>query len=118
MALLIIALSATLAATGYGIMLGTLSSTYEQASMFGPISIVIAAAIGGVMVPVYAMPKLMQNLSAFSPLEWGLGAFLDILVRGGDLKTVLPDVISMLLLFAVMMSVSWIFFFARKRNGM
>lgn len=117
LALLIVALSAILAATGYGIMLGTISRTYEQASMFGPISIVIAAAIGGIMVPVYAMPKLMQNLSAFSPLEWGLGAFLDILVRGEDLKTVLPDVLSMLLLFAVMMTVSWIFFFSRKRNG-
>ena len=51
--LMIIALSAAVAACGYGILLGTMARTYEQASTFGAVSVVIAAAIGGIMVPVY-----------------------------------------------------------------
>ena len=49
-------MAASLAATGYGLMVGTLAKTYEQASMFGAVSIVIAAALGGIMVPTYVMP--------------------------------------------------------------
>lgn len=93
----IIALSAILAATGYGILLGTLVHSYEQASMFGAISIVIAAAVGGIMVPVYAMPPVMQKISVISPLAWAQNAFLEIWVRGGDFRSVLPHVTGLLL---------------------
>ncbi len=114
-AVAIVALAAILAATGYGIMLGTLVRTYEQASMFGPISVVIAAAIGGIMVPVYAMPKMMQQLSVLSPLSWGLDAFLELFVRGGNLKSVLPEVIALTGFFLSTLLVSWIAFFRRIR---
>ena len=95
-----VVLAASLAATCYGIMLGTISRTYEQASMFGSISVVAASAIGGVMVPVYAMPEIMQKISVISPLGWGLNAFLDIFVRGGDVAAVTAE-LSLLLLFAL-----------------
>ena len=78
----VIAVSAALAATGYGIMIGTLARTYDQGSMFGAVSVVIAAALGGIMIPVYVMPRSMQNLSNCSPLAWGLNAFQDVFVRG------------------------------------
>ena len=80
-----------MAATGYGILLGTVVDSYEQASMFGPIFIVIAAALGGIMVPVYAMPDFMQKVSVISPLAWGLNGTLDVFVRGGGLADVLPE---------------------------
>ena len=112
-AVIIIAMSAILAAAGYGILLGTVARTYEQASMFGPISIVIAAALGGIMVPVYAMPKIMQQISVISPLAWGLDAFLDIFVRGGNITTVLKEVFLLLSFFMVTMLASWVYFFRR-----
>ncbi len=115
-AILIVAISAVLAATGYGIMLGTVLRTYEQASMFGPISVVIAAAIGGVMVPVYAMPKIMQQISILSPLSWGLDAFLDLFVRGGNLKTVWPEVAALLAFFLANLAVARIYFLRRVQN--
>jgi len=116
-AVIIIAISAILAATGYGILLGTVARTYEQASMFGPISIVIAAAIGGIMVPVYAMPKIMQEISVLSPLAWGLEGFLDIFVRGGNITTVIHEVFLLLSFFIVTMLLSWIYYFRRTRDG-
>jgi ABC-2 type transport system permease protein len=113
-ALVVIALSAAMAACGYGMLLGTLARTYEQAAAFGAASVVIAAAIGGIMVPVFVMPPVMQMLSIFSPLSWGLNAFMDIFVRGGSLRTVLPDVVLLTLFFLVTTLIAW---FNLSRKG-
>jgi ABC-2 type transport system permease protein len=112
-AVLLVVVTASLAATCYGIMLGTISRTYEQASMFGSISVVAASAIGGVMVPVYAMPEIMQKISVISPLGWGLKAFLDIFVRGGDVAAVASELLLLLLFAFVTAFVAW-FIFARR----
>ena len=89
-------LSVICAATGYGVLLGSVAKSYEQALMFGPISVVIAAAIGGVMVPVYAMPPLMRELSNISPLGWGLKGFLKIFVQNAEINCVLPEALLLL----------------------
>ena len=115
-AVIVIALSAILAATGFGILLGTIANTYEQASMAGPISIVIASALGGIMVPVYAMPKIMQGISRYSPLAWGHDAFLDVFVRGGNIRTVSGDIFALLSFFVATVLIAWIYFFLRSRN--
>jgi ABC-2 type transport system permease protein len=101
-----VALAASLAATGYGLMVGTLAKTYEQASMFGAVSIVIAAALGGIMIPVYVMPRYMQEISSYSPLAWGLTAFQDIFVRAGSLRTVLPEMSYLLIFFIITVTIS------------
>jgi ABC-2 type transport system permease protein len=113
-ALVAITLSAALAACGYGIFLGTMARTYEQASTFGAVSVVIAAAIGGIMVPVYVMPQFMQKLSVISPLYWGLNAFLDVFVRGGDFFSILPDIALLLIFFLVTCLLAW---FNLSRRG-
>jgi ABC-2 type transport system permease protein len=82
-----------LAATALGIFLGTVVRTYEQAAMVGPIAIVIAAAIGGVMVPVYAMPAALQTLSQVSPLAWALDGFVELFVRQGKAMDVAGDAV-------------------------
>ena len=49
------------------------------------------AALGGIMVPRFIMPPVMQDLSQWSPMAWGLDGFLDILLRAGDIADVLPE---------------------------
>ncbi|MDU9049674.1 MAG: ABC transporter permease [Candidatus Electrothrix sp. Rat3] len=105
--LLSIVLLTGLAACGYGILLGTACRTYEQASTLGSTTIVAAAAIGGVMVPVYAMPQIMQRLSILSPLNWGLTAFHDILLRGDSLATVGDDLLRLGCFFLLTVLLSW-----------
>jgi ABC-2 type transport system permease protein len=105
-----VAAAAALAAAGYGIMIGTLSRSYEQASMLGAVSIVIMAAIGGIMVPVYVMPRFMQQASAISPLAWGLGAFQELFVRGGSLRSAGGDILRLLGFFGVTLLISLIAF--------
>ncbi len=112
-ALVLTLLAACFAASGYGFLVGVMARTHEQAAMFGSISVVVAAAIGGVMVPVYAMPPFMRALSVISPLSWGLDSLLALFVRGGGLAVVWPD-LAMLSGFGLLcLALSWL----RIRRG-
>ena len=82
-------------------------NTYEQASTLGATTIVAAAAIGGVMVPVYAMPTVMQRLSIISPLNWGLTAFHDLLMRGYSITAILDDLGRLTLFFLLSIILAW-----------
>lgn len=106
-ALLLITLCCSLAACGYGVFLGSICTTMEQASMFGSISIVIAAALGGTMVPTYAMPGIMQRISVYSPLNWGLNSYLDVLLRGYGLEQLGNNILKLLLFFGILLLLSW-----------
>ena len=100
LAVFIIIAACAVAAANYGMMLGQLAGSYEQALVIGPTTIVIAAALGGIIVPVYLMPGPMQLISNLSPLAWALDAFYDILLRGKQIKDVLPEA-GYLILFGI-----------------
>ncbi len=87
--LTVMAFAAALAAIGYGIAIGTIARTHQQAAIFGSISVVILAAVGGIWVPVFMMPPFFRVISSASPLNWGLNGFYDILVRNASLTDVL-----------------------------
>ncbi len=108
MALLILGLSTALAATGYGVMLGNLARTHEQAASFGSVSVIILAAIGGIFVPIFIMPELMQSISIISPLNWSLEGFQDILLRGYDIAQVLPHILLLLGFFVITLLIAFL----------
>jgi len=97
----VVALFSGLAAIGFGILLGTIAKTQEQSAPFGATSVVILAAIGGVWVPVFAMPKVMRVISHISPMNWGLNAFYDVLLRKADAIEILPEIFLLLLFFII-----------------
>jgi ABC-2 type transport system permease protein len=107
LALIVLAASTAFAATGYGVLLGTIATTHEQAASFGSVSVVILAAIGGLWVPVFLMPEVMQKLSRISPLNWSLEGFYDIFLRGGGLIAIFPYVSRLLGFFIVMLSIAF-----------
>ncbi|MDR2861260.1 MAG: ABC transporter permease [Syntrophobacterales bacterium] len=94
-------LAVAMAATGYGLFIAVYFKTAQQALSFGAISIVILSAIGGIWVPVLVMPPIMQELSPFSPLNWGLSAFNDLFIRNTPTADILPS-ITKLMAFAVL----------------
>ena len=113
----VLALCAAFAACGYGLLLGTLSRTYEQGSMFGSVSVVIAAALGGIMVPIFAMPRFMQTLSHISPLNWGLNGFYALFVRGGSWAEAAPWMLALLGFAAATSGLAWLIFTTRRQVG-
>lgn len=116
-AVFLLAFCAALAATGYGLLVGTLARSYEQAAMFGAVSVVIAAALGGIMVPVYVMPKGMQLISQISPLAWGLDGFLELFVRGGDVGSITSNLTAMAAFFVATTVLALVVFTRRSHRG-
>ena len=90
-ALLVMLLAISLAAVSLALTVACLVSTHAQAATLGPILNVLMAALGGVMVPTFVMPPVMQKIAAFSPMNWGLEGLLDVLLRGGGVAAVLPE---------------------------
>ncbi len=111
--LFVVAAFAGLAAVGLGLLLGTVAKTQEQSAPFGATFVVILAALGGVWVPVFIMPKFMQLLSNLSPMNWGLNGFYDVFLRNASFWEILPE-ISLLLLFFIITTIISIVYNERK----
>jgi len=90
-ALFMVSTGLSLAAIGTSIIIAVSVNTVEQATTIGGISNILFGAIGGVMVPKMYMPQGMQTFSNISPMSWGLEGFLDIFLRGGGLREVIPE---------------------------
>lgn len=111
----VVALFSGFAAIGFGILLGTIASTQEQSAPFGATSVIILAAIGGIWVPVFAMPKIMQLIAKSSPMNWGLEAFYDVLLRNVSFVEIIPK-ISLLFLFFIITTSIALFYDKKKRT--
>ena len=90
-ALFIITLASAFAASGYGVAIGTIASSYTQAATFGSVSTVILAAIGGIWIPVIVMPDIMRRVSEFSPMNWGIQGYYDVFLRNAGTMDILPE---------------------------
>lgn len=110
----VVGLCAGLSACGLGILFGMIAKSYEQVASAGPIVIVIAAAIGGIMIPVFMMPDFIQPLSNISPLHWGHEAFVDIFLRGSGIEMLLPNLAKLLAFFIGTMALS-VFLFRKQQ---
>ena len=113
--LLLVAIASGLSAIGLGVLLGTLTKTQEQSAPLGATLTVLFAAIGGVWIPTFAMPHIMQLLSNISPMNWGLQAFYEVLLRGGSASSLLPKIGALLLFFISCILIS-IYYDKAKRN--
>jgi len=110
--LFVVTLAVSLAASGYGVLIGIVATTQEQSSIFGSISVVILAALGGIWVPTFMMSEMMVTVSKMSPLNWGLNAYYDIFLRNSGTYEVLPYV-GLLTGFSLICIV-FSFFYSRK----
>lgn len=113
--MLFVTFFAGLGAIGFGVLLGTLADTQEQSAPFGATSVVILAAIGGIWVPVFMMPDFMQTISKFSPMNWGLNAYYDIILRNSSVFGVVKYCGLLFLFYIAMVSIALIY--EKKKNA-
>lgn len=113
--LLIVTLFAGLAAIGFGVLIGTMSNTQEQSAPFGATSVVVLAAVGGIWVPVFLMPEFMQKIAQFSPMNWGLNAYYDIILRNSGILEIAKELIFLFLFYIAMVTISLLY--ERKQNA-
>lgn len=98
--LVAVTLAAAFAATGFGALVASVSRTIEQASALGATAVVVMAVAGGIMVPVFIMPRPMRSGALASPLYWGHQAYLDVMLRDAPFATLAPK-LAILVGFAV-----------------
>jgi ABC-2 type transport system permease protein len=80
-----------------------LASVFRSSVLVGVVSaaaMIIMAVLGGVMVPKFVMPELLQRASLLVPHGWALDGYLSILMRGARTEAILPNV-GALVLFAL-----------------
>ena len=84
------------ASISFALLIANIAKTTEEATTIGGVSNIILAAIGGIMVPKFVMPKFMQDFSEYSPMSWGLESFLEVFVRGGSFNDISTYVYNMI----------------------
>ena len=83
-----VAASTSLAAIGWGLLVAVCARTLEQATVIGGVGNILAAALGGIMVPRFVMPEAMQRLAELSPMAWALEGFHAVILRQGSLADI------------------------------
>ena len=101
-------------AVSYAICVGVFSKTTEQSNGFGAISILILAALGGLMVPSFAMPANFHKIIQLSPLHWALEAYYGLFLEGGKLRDIWLNILS-LILISILIQV-FTFYGLKKKN--
>jgi ABC-2 type transport system permease protein len=83
-------------AVSYAICVGVIAHTQEQANGFGAVSIIILAAIGGILVPSFAMPKSFALMMKLSPLHWCLESYYGLFLERGKFIDLLTSIVPLL----------------------
>jgi ABC-2 type transport system permease protein len=98
---LIVSLICGWCAVSYAICVGVFAQTQEQANGFGAVSIVILAALGGLLVPSFAMPDTFDIIMKLSPLHWCLEAYYGLFLEGGKLKDIVMNILPLAGIIAI-----------------
>ena len=109
MGILLMMIVSSLAALGFSIAVGTIARTHQQAAAFGVISVVVLTALGGLWVPVYLMPQIMRDIASWSPLNWAHVGFIDLFLRQATIMDILPQLLKLLVFFAVTISIALLY---------
>lgn len=99
--LIIVSLICGWCAVSYAICIGVFAKTQEQANGLGAVSIVIMAAIGGLLVPSFAMPHSFKVLMKISPLHWCLEAYYGLFLEAGKLGDAMMNIIPLLVMIVL-----------------
>jgi len=100
-------------AVSYAICIGTFAETQEQSNGLGAVSIVILAAVGGLMVPSFAMQGAFKTAANLSPMHWCLEAYYSLFLEGGTLKDVVNNLAA---LFGITVVIQFVTYLRLKKR--
>ena len=102
-------------ASAYAICVGVFAGTQEQANGFGAVSVVILAAVGGIMIPSFVMPDSLKILMNISPLHWCIEAYYGLFLEGGKLSDIITNILA---LFAITVVIQLVTVWGLKRKNL
>jgi ABC-2 type transport system permease protein len=80
---------------GWGLFISAVSRTQQQAILFVFIQAMVDVAFSGFLVPVKNMPALLQAISRFVPLQHYLVIVRSVMLKGGGLAELWPQVLAL-----------------------
>ena len=89
------------AATSLGLLLATMVQTDQQVSSYGTTLILVLSSVSGCFFPRELFPKMMKQISLFTPHAWSLKAFDAVLTQPQVDPRMIATCCGMLLVFAV-----------------
>jgi ABC-2 type transport system permease protein len=89
--LILMLVTAALAAAAFGTMLGTFVKTPAQAQGLSIMLGMVMALMGGCWYPLELFPQVVRNLVKILPTTWAMQGLLDLVLRGRDLVEILPE---------------------------
>jgi ABC-2 type transport system permease protein len=89
-AAILLTLAISICAISLGLFMASLTRSAIFVGSVSAVVLVIMTAMGGIMVPTFVMPDLMQKMSLLVPHGWALEGYLDAIVRGRSIVDVLP----------------------------
>ena len=113
--LLLVSLMCGWCALSYALCIGVFANTQEQANGFGAVSVVILAAIGGILVPSFAMPGIFRFLMVLSPLHWCLESYYSLFLYGDKFKDVWENLLPLL---GITLSLQLLAIYGLKRQNL
>ena len=107
--LAIVTAATSIAAIGWALLVAVAARTMEQATVIGGVGNILAAAVGGIMVPKFVMPPTMQAIAELSPMAWALDGFHAVILRAGGMADIAGPCSKLLLLGALLCAAAlWI----------
>lgn len=113
---LLIIVSAALAATGWGLLVASASTNAGQVTSLGMALTLIFGILGGSFVPGQQMGPVFNALSRITPNSWAMDGFVS-LASGEGLSGILLPVAALLAMAAILFIVSAAMF-RRRQSGM
>ena len=92
----LLVLVACFTATSLGVLLTSLIKTARQLAPITVFIILTMSAIGGSWWPLWMEPKWLQQLARLTITAWAMEGFNTLMIRGGGLMDVMPNIVALL----------------------
>jgi ABC-type multidrug transport system permease subunit len=113
----VLILATALAASGTLLLIMSLVGSERQATTLTTIVIIVWSLLGGAFIPVAQMPGFVRPLSASSLVFWSTDAFNTLILRGGGLADILPNLGVLFAAGAVFLGAGGFLLGSRIRRG-
>jgi len=91
-AVIFLMLASSLAAAGLLLLIMSLAGSERQGDTIATIVIMVSSMLGGAFIPVAQIPGFLRPLCAVTPVYWSTEAFATLMLNGGSLADILPNV--------------------------
>jgi len=109
LAVALLILAVTAAATGWGTLLAALARTPAQVGSLGSALMLIFGMLSGAFIPLRTFPAWLQSVAHLTPNAVGLDAFTT-LARGDTLAAIAPGLAGLLVMAVVLFAVATLLF--------